>query len=121
MEAPIGAARAYIRGGVSLSMCHYITGTLPSATVPPAAMPVAESHHLQFEALANPFVQEQLRQGEGYFRLGRGMCDCGTPLGSRDPSASRWRPSAKELVKLHRKGWSEAKIARWMEQKGASQ
>jgi hypothetical protein len=102
-------------------MCHYVTGTLPFATAPATAKTVAESHHLQFEALCNPFVQKQLRQGEGYFRLGRGMCDCGTPLGSRDPRASAWRPSAKELARLHKKGWGEAKIARWLEQKKASQ
>jgi hypothetical protein len=101
-------------------MCHYVTATLRSAIAPDCALAIAESHNLQFEPVANSFVQQQLRQGEGYFRLGRGMCDCGTPLGSREQASSR-RPSSKELAKLRKRGWGEAKINRWLEQQKANQ
>lgn len=75
---------------------------------------------LKWEPLDNPGVIKQLCEGERYYFTTGGMCDCGTEigmairmdaaLGSREPDLSH------ELKKLKKKGWSESKIERWIEQ-----
>jgi hypothetical protein len=95
-------------------MCHYVTAVLPELVAPPSAQAAAEAHQLRFEPVANAFVGGQLRRGEGYFRLGTGQCDCGTPLGARSAAPADDPPSDRELAKLRKKGWSAAKIERWL-------
>jgi hypothetical protein len=73
---------------------------------------------LSFERIANPYVLEQLHPGDVYISTTSRHCDCGSVLGSLggrhgdEPGGYE-----HELKKLRRKGWGEAKIRRWVEQK----
>ena len=95
-------------------MCHYVTAVLPTRVPSEAAHAVAAKHHLQFDPIANRFVRQQLARSEGYFRVGRGMCDCGTPLGNRDLASVD--DTLRQAAKLRKRGWGETKIERWIEQ-----
>ena len=97
-------------------MCLYITATLPRSAKLDCVAPIFVAYKLSFEAISNPYVLEQLPPGEVYLSTTGSHCDCGSALGSlggRDDPAGY----EHELKKLRRKGWSEAKILRWLEQK----
>lgn len=101
-------------------MCHYITATMAPQGDESAVRRLATASLLRWEPLDNPRVIQQLPEGEKYFLTTRGMCDCGTAIGAsrridgtlppRDPDLSR------QIKKLEKKGWSEAKIDRWLQQ-----
>jgi hypothetical protein len=101
-------------------MCHFITATMAPNGDESAVRRLAKESLLKWEPLDNPSVIKQLHPGELYFLTTRGMCDCGTRIGVRirtdvtlpdsDPDFSR------ETKKLRKKGWSENKIDRWIEQ-----
>jgi hypothetical protein len=101
-------------------MCHYITATMAPNGDESAVRRLAKTSLLNWEPLDNPGVIKQLRHGERYFLTTRGMCDCGTEIGvsiraarilpPRDPDLTR------EIKKLKKKGWRDAKIDRWIEQ-----
>ena len=64
----------------------------------------------------NPSIRKVLREGECQLLTTRRQCDCGTVLGVRpDPPEVYEDKLAKEEARLRRKGWSEAKIARAIE------
>jgi hypothetical protein len=103
-------------------MCYYITATVPEDADLERLRPVIDTWKRGFARVTNPHVQPQLPPGDQYFCLTRGMCDCGTVLGSLsagegDPAAA----DARELEKLRRKGWSESKIARWFSERQQTQ
>lgn len=65
-----------------------------------------------------------MRPGEGYLLTTRGHCDCGTALGilrqerrSRPDEDEIDEVLARESAKLRKKGWSAARIQRWLESK----
>ena len=101
-------------------MCHYITATMGPNSDESAVRRLAKASLLKWEPLDKPGVMTQLRSGERYFLTTRGMCDCGTEIGvsvrtartlpPRDPDLSR------EIKKIKKKGWTDAKIDRWIEQ-----
>jgi hypothetical protein len=101
-------------------MCHYITATMAPNGDESEVRRLAKASLLKWELLDNPGVMKQLRDGERYFLTTRGMCDCGTEIGAcirtdgtlppLDPDFSR------DVRKLRKKGWSEIKIGRWVEQ-----
>lgn len=97
-------------------MCHYVTATIPNSADSDAIAAVFEAHGLGFSLVENRHVQPQLHKGDRYVLTTRGSCDCGTPIGSRR-TVGRDEPHARELAKLRKRGWSEAKIRRWLEQK----
>jgi hypothetical protein len=99
-------------------MCHFITAILPKEADTPSLDVIARKHHRQFEPLSNLSIEAQLRPGERYFLTTLGHCDCGTALGAgaRDESQDS-RDHHAGLKQLRAKGWSETKIARWLEQK----
>lgn len=102
-------------------MCHFITAVLPGCANQSALAEIAARHGRALEPQRNPSVEEQLNPGEHYFLTTQGHCDCGTTLGAlaRSESTHERRRSAAENdeSKLRRKGWSDAKIKRWKEQK----
>src|SRR5688572_15732863 len=97
-------------------MCHFITAVIPPEVAPDAAAALFAAHRLGFVVLQNPNVAAQLSDGERHILTTRGHCDCGTVLGSHREAANHER----ELEKLRKKGWGEAKIERWVEQKRAA-
>ncbi|MAG59048.1 MAG: hypothetical protein CMJ83_22395 [Planctomycetes bacterium] len=98
-------------------MCLFITATLSSDANLDALRPLITQHQLEFAPLDNPHVREQLEPGEGYFHASGCHCDCESTLGSHPSSRE---PVDREVRRhLRRKGWSEAKIQRWLDQQKA--
>lgn len=100
-------------------MCHYITATLPARADFKAAEAIFKRHGFGFAANDNPNLSTQLEKGDRQFMTAGKYCDCGTSLGSFRVDA-RPAVSKRELDQLRRKGWSEAKINRWLEEKNAA-
>jgi hypothetical protein len=99
-------------------MCHFITAVLPPSVQTSSIATIFKKHGRALRPLESESIQAQLRPGEGYFVTTNGHCDCGTGLGaSLRRSRSRRRGGLDSQVeKLRRKGWSAAKIARWLQQ-----
>lgn len=102
-------------------MCHFITVSLPKSVNADSVKAIFESHKVGFETISNPHVLEQLEPGDLYVLTTKGHCDCGTALGSLYGSVAQDDQGyQRELKKFRKQGWSEAKIARWLEQKEAT-
>jgi len=101
-------------------MCHYITATMAPNGDKTAVSRLAKASLLKWEPLDNPGVIKQLRSGERYFLTTRGMCDCGTEIGASVRTARTLPPRdldlSREIKKRKKKGWTDAKIDRWIEQ-----
>jgi len=82
--------------------------------------PLIRKYHLDFSSVPNEHVLAQLKPGETYHRLTRAACDCGTALGSLAfGTEGRGRTDGnleRKMKKLRDKGWSQAKIERWLSQ-----
>lgn len=74
-------------------------------------------HHRRAGVIENPHLATHLRPGELYIQPATKTCDCGTWLGSGCPRPSVKRPERSVLDKLRLKGWSQAKIDRWIAQR----
>src|SRR5687768_8778719 len=99
-------------------MCHYITATLPQSVDTDSVAPIFRSHKFAFDLISNPHVSAQLEAGDLYLLTTTGHCDCGTALGSLNVRGPQDDLShERELKKFRKQGWSEAKIARWIQQK----
>jgi hypothetical protein len=100
-------------------MCHYITGTISGEVTVQELNSVGQEFGLQFETCPNEFVQKQLKSGESYIWKRCKYCDCGTPLGTLNAKNIKRTKgiSEAEIEKLKRKGWSEAKIQRFLNDK----
>ena len=107
-------------------MCQYITATCGRIKDEDAIRQLAEKLHLKWVPLDNPWVSRHLLlPGERYFYTTRNSCDCGTQLGRR-----RWAESLvpahearieRELQKHRKRGWTETRIQRWIEQLRANE
>lgn len=100
-------------------MCHYITAVLPATANHSAVEALFHLGQRKLDAQKNASISSQLRPGECYYVTTRGNCDCGTPLGelARAESGSEAFDPDAQGKKLRRKGWSEARISRWLKQK----
>ena len=98
-------------------MCHFITLIAPTDDVA-AVRAMMERHGRAAEPIDNPSIRKVLRQGERQYLTTPGHCDCGTVLAPRKGSAEAFEEKlAKEAARLKRKGWSQAKIARAVDQR----
>lgn len=101
-------------------MCYFITGTYSGPVTLDEINAAARKYDMEFRLHDAPFVQKQLKDGEIYIlKEPDAHCDCGTLLGGKrrmlgdeDDSASRQQ---QFIRKLRKKGWSEAKIRRSLE------
>src|SRR5688500_4612760 len=94
-------------------MCHLIAVILPKVAELDRLIPIARQHHRALRVF-------QLSPEVASFLSRTGHCDCRTPLGSAHHEPARSAPSAENQVAvLKRKGWSAAKIERWLEQKAS--
>lgn len=94
-------------------MCHYVTATIPRAADTRGFRRLVEKHGLAFEPISNSSVRRSLPPDEAYFRATREYCDCGSCL-LRSRSRKARNPSRK-VLEFRRRGWSEAKIDRWLQ------
>ncbi len=99
-------------------MCTYITAVIAADADEAAIRQCADQWGHGWKAIDNRHVLGQLRPGERYYLTTRGHCDCGTALGSMGPEwEHRSKDPANKVPALRRKGWSEAKITRWLKDK----
>lgn len=98
-------------------MCLFITVLLPRKAQISKIGELAKKHHFGWYNLSNQ-ITKQLDGDYFYFCTTSGMCDCGTLLGSKCRISSG-KNLEIEVARLKHKGWSDTKIARWVEQKSA--
>lgn len=96
-------------------MCHFITLVAPTDDAA-AVRAVMERHGRAAEPIDNPSIRKVLVDGEHQYLTTRGHCDCGTALAPRHDAAEQLEDKlSKEAARMRRKGWSEPKIARAIE------
>ena len=102
-------------------MCTFVLGTLPAS----APLKNLERDFFRFTEVKAGSVASVLQPGELFGRMTGRHCDCGTALGSAgkiDRAAERNREGIEhKLYRLRRKGWSRARIDRWLAQVEADQ
>src|SRR5690349_11944211 len=91
-------------------MCHFITLIVPP-TDPERLNQILQAHGRVAATIRNPSLAALLDSGDLQFRTAR-TCDCGTVLAPAQPEDEAARGAAAEIVKLRKRGWSEAKIER---------
>ena len=94
-------------------MCHFVLAAVPRDANLEEVRAIAKKH---MRPLSDPSIAfagaGPQRPADLYYTTKH--CNCGTAIGAGADRSQAWRPSDKELRKLRRKGWSEAKIARWV-------
>ncbi len=101
-------------------MCTFNTLVLPASSDLDEVNPVAtEVLHQAFTPQGNAAIETAFGRAARSF-VKSADCDCGAGLGrvARPTDAG---PTERELRKLRSDGWSEAKIRRWLDQRGATQ
>ncbi len=96
-------------------MCHFVTLIAPTENAD-AVRSVMERHGRAASPIDNPSIRIVLRDGEHQYLTTSGHCDCGTVLAPRHDTPEEFEVKlAKDAAKMKRKGWSEAKITRAIE------
>lgn len=98
-------------------MCHFITMIFPPSSKFTEVASTLARHHRRAEIIENPHLASVLVPGELYIQPATKTCDCGTSLGFLRPRSSEKRPERSVVDGLRRKGWSVAKIDRWLAQR----
>lgn len=98
-------------------MCHYVTLVM-SAEAHDRLAAIFPTYYLSPYQIINPSVTSHLKPGELYWCARAGLCHCGTGLGSmRDRGPRFSAEEIRELNRLRKKGWSEARLERWQAEK----
>ncbi len=104
-------------------MCHFITATMAPQGDEASVRRLAKASLLQWDPIEHLGVQASLASGERYYLTTSRSCDCGTEIGlalrSESALPSQQRDFSRDIRNLKKKGWSAAKIDRWMEQSKA--
>lgn len=103
-------------------MCHYITAIVPKQADIQALNRIGQPYGLTFSPLENDSVEKQLRSDQQYLWKESKFCDCGTAFGAFALDGNK-KPDTykKDLKKLRKKGWSEAKIQKWLDNKARTE
>jgi hypothetical protein len=98
-------------------MCYFITAILsPNAEVA-AVEQIAKSYDRRWEEITENGLKPRLRSGERYYFTSR-SCDCSTGVGRLAPDPDYQEPDySRQVARFRKKGWSEAKIRRWLDEK----
>lgn len=96
-------------------MCHFILSTIPPNVDQEIILRTIKKYHRDYRPAEHNLSGEIIHKDDKLYYTTKGHCDCGTPLGTGNNSRSKG-PSKRDLSKLRRKGWSEAKISRWVDQ-----
>jgi hypothetical protein len=99
-------------------MCHFIKLVLPAQADVEALRDIMKRHGRVLEPISEALVDRELPPGDRAY-LTTSQCDCGTGLANRR-SKRREHDEDRDLARRRRSGWSEAKILRWREQRGAA-
>ncbi|OWY71114.1 hypothetical protein B7486_10935 [cyanobacterium TDX16] len=105
-------------------MCTYVFVTLPKDIDLAPVQAALKPYRFKFSAESN-LPPEDLRRSCTVGRITQAQCDCGTVVGMgadrvEKEESDRMNDQNRHIDKLRRKGWSEAKIARWKTQTDAN-
>ncbi|MHC5037862.1 MAG: hypothetical protein ACYTHM_11155 [Planctomycetota bacterium] len=81
----------------------------------------AREFSFAFGDFENPHIRRQLPPSTILTTATRGHCDCGTSLGAARALQRNEDALQKKVAGLRRKGWTDKKIQRWMEDKKKSE
>jgi len=99
-------------------MCHFITTILPKDAKTESLKAISKNHGFDFRIVNDFHIADQLEKGDLCVQTSRGMCDCGTVLGSLNRSLYSALPEdetqAKSIERFRKKGWSEEHIQNWI-------
>ena len=100
-------------------MCYYITATVPAESNLEILRQVIKKHSFGFTSLTNSFITAQLPKGSQYYRATDSYCDCDDGFGYSFHYDRTSNPNdlTKHATKLRKKGWSEAKIQRSIQER----
>lgn len=93
-------------------MCHFLTLSVPGAAVPD--VPPTSQGALSFHRHDNPSVTKHAPAGWTSFTVTKGGCSCGLYRSGRGDDRER------QAEKYRKKGWSEAKIRRALDDRGST-
>src|SRR5215217_4136893 len=95
-------------------MCHFITTILPKDAKTEKLKPVFRQHGFDFRVVDSSHLADQLEKGDFCVQTTRGMCDCGTVIGSlarnSDSELMEDETLNKSIARFRKKGWSEEHI-----------
>lgn len=97
-------------------MCHFVTLILTDPQKEEIYSRIVKSRHRELERYENSHISKFLRPGEFLAHPQGKFCDCGTALGSFH-EVQPYRIPLKEIEKLRKRGWTETKIKRWLQEK----
>jgi hypothetical protein len=92
-------------------MCYYIALVVRGSDAATIDQ-VLRKHGRKAKPLANRSIASALEPGEEQFLTTVGHCDCGTALAPATVDHASKR--TQQADKLSKKGWSQAKIERWL-------
>jgi hypothetical protein len=98
-------------------MCHFIT-LVVSGSDTDSIDRVLRRFGRRAEPVANPSITRILDGREAQYLTTVGGCDCGTVLARRAAAAPP--DPMRQAAKLAKKGWSRAKIERWLADRGTA-
>ena len=93
-------------------MCFYLTAILPKTADIGIAKQILNQYNLDISLVNNQYLSNQLHGRQYYFRITKDYCDCDTLFGCL---AQNEKSMDKEITKLKKKGWGQAKIDKWLE------
>ena len=96
-------------------MCHFVTLIVPNRRYRCSGRCHGPARRVA-APIDNPSIRKVLRDGEHQYLTARGHCDCGTVLAPRHDTPEAFEEKlAREEARMRRKGWSESKVARAIE------
>ncbi len=98
-------------------MCRFITAVLSKDADIEATAAVFRTYGRECVAFVNSSLAAQIGHAENVYFTTRVHCDCNTLLGSSVTSLDAGDAREIDAARLRRKGWSEAKIARALDQR----
>ena len=101
-------------------MCTYIAAMIEVGSDSTQVQSLAVQHGLGWEEFSNHHLISQVAPGSKWFLTSRKHCDCGTALGSAGKRPASTHDPASDVPALRKRGWSEAKIGRWLADKSAA-
>ena len=105
-------------------MCYFITCFIPTTAKFELVAAEAEENGLIWSEIENSYLTMQLdtsKEKYRYFYTTKGMCDCQSAIGIQHRMRRKNTTASTNAINRKIKGWSEAKVKRWLEQKMASE
>ncbi|MBS1715392.1 MAG: hypothetical protein JST30_13765 [Armatimonadetes bacterium] len=101
-------------------VCDFLYVFVPDSSGLSVIQDLLESEGLGFKTVDGPSPAAKLPDGTVQILATPGHCSCGTAIGGYyDQPVHLRAPDDKEVLKLKRKGWSDSRIQRWLDEKTA--